>query len=170
MAALSAQAAVVYKWVDADGVVHFSDQPIPGSERIVTSGSAKAATAPAGTAPTAGGYKPAAPKSAAVRHSAIESPTNEQVFFADDPVPVRLDLEPELRDSEEVFWSLNGAPLTDVGSASVAFSLPSLARGTYVLSVVIKDSESTDAVTPQSVTFYVRQPSDLAPLNPARKK
>lgn len=29
-------AAVIYKWTDADGVVHFSDQPTPGAERIVT--------------------------------------------------------------------------------------------------------------------------------------
>ena len=25
--------AVVYKWIDADGVVHFSDQPVPGAEK-----------------------------------------------------------------------------------------------------------------------------------------
>jgi hypothetical protein len=33
---LAVQAAVVYRWVDADGVVHFSDQPVPGAEKIVT--------------------------------------------------------------------------------------------------------------------------------------
>ncbi len=27
-------AAIVYKWTDADGVVHFSDQPVPGAEKI----------------------------------------------------------------------------------------------------------------------------------------
>ncbi len=38
-APLPLQAAVVYKWTDADGVVHFSDQPVPGAEKIVTDGS-----------------------------------------------------------------------------------------------------------------------------------
>ena len=28
---------MIYKWIDADGVVHFSDQPVPGAEKIVTS-------------------------------------------------------------------------------------------------------------------------------------
>ncbi|MGP0088234.1 MAG: DUF4124 domain-containing protein, partial [Steroidobacteraceae bacterium] len=39
-AAVVAQAAVVYKWTDADGVVHFSDQPEPGAEKIYTSAEA----------------------------------------------------------------------------------------------------------------------------------
>jgi hypothetical protein len=30
-AAFAAQAAVIYKWTDANGVVHYSDQPVPGS-------------------------------------------------------------------------------------------------------------------------------------------
>ena len=36
--AFPAVAAVVYKWIDADGVVHFSDQPVPGAEKIMTTG------------------------------------------------------------------------------------------------------------------------------------
>jgi len=28
----AAHALVVYKWTDAQGVVHFSDQPVPGAE------------------------------------------------------------------------------------------------------------------------------------------
>jgi hypothetical protein len=38
LAALAAQAAVVYRWVDADGVVHYSDQPVPGAQKIITAG------------------------------------------------------------------------------------------------------------------------------------
>ena len=44
-AGVATHAAVVYKWVDADGVVHLSDQPVPGAERIVTeSGPGRSAT------------------------------------------------------------------------------------------------------------------------------
>src|ERR1700733_1931752 len=33
----AAQALVVYKWTDAQGVVHLSDQPVPGAEKVFTS-------------------------------------------------------------------------------------------------------------------------------------
>ena len=33
----AAQGRVVYKWIDAEGVVHFSDQPVPGAEKVFTS-------------------------------------------------------------------------------------------------------------------------------------
>src|SRR3981189_1798206 len=39
VAACAADAAVIYKWTDADGVVHYSDQSVPGAEKIVTSSS-----------------------------------------------------------------------------------------------------------------------------------
>ena len=36
LTAVTAQTAVIYKWTDANGVVHYSDQPVPGAERIIT--------------------------------------------------------------------------------------------------------------------------------------
>ena len=36
LTAVAAQSAVIYKWTDANGVVHYSDQPVPGAEKIIT--------------------------------------------------------------------------------------------------------------------------------------
>ena len=36
LAAFAGQAAVIYKWTDAQGVVHYSDQPVPGAQKIYT--------------------------------------------------------------------------------------------------------------------------------------
>ena len=36
IAACAAPAAVIYKWTDADGVVHYSDQAVPGAEKITS--------------------------------------------------------------------------------------------------------------------------------------
>jgi hypothetical protein len=47
--------------------------------------------------------------------------------------------------------------------------LPTLARGTYVIAATVKDTLTGETQTTDSVTFYVRQPSSLAPLNPLRK-
>ena len=55
LATFAGQAAVVYKWTDADGVVHYSDQPVPGAEKIYTASSAAVGSAScASAAPTRG--------------------------------------------------------------------------------------------------------------------
>ena len=163
VAACVADAAVVYKWTDADGVVHYSDQPVPGAEKITTSSSSSngigvgAARGPSVAAPAK-----KAPSRIEYTSFAIESPAKEQVFFGDDLIPVRLRLDPELKPNQTIGWYLNGSPLTDQSPTSHSFTLQSLPRGTYQISATI-----TDTVTGESqnsdVTFYVRQPSELSP-------
>jgi len=171
LVAASAGAAVVYKWTDADGVVHYSDQAVPGAEKIVTSsGAANGIGGSTHSASAQPADKPGAAKRLAYSEFSIESPAKEEVFFGDDVVPVRLHLEPELQPKQEVVWYLNGAPQRDVGPTTVSFALPAMQRGTYVLSATVTDTITGDSQSTETVTFYVRQPSDLAPLNPQRKK
>src|ERR1700687_3592675 len=86
-AAFAAGAAVVYKWTDADGVVHYSDQAVPGAERVVTSsgssnGIAVGAHAQATNA-TPNNSSPSGVDSTVLK---IDAPANDQVFFADEIV------------------------------------------------------------------------------------
>ncbi len=166
VAACAADAAVVYKWTDADGVVHYSDQPVPGAEKIVTSSSSSngigvgAARGPS-VAATATSKK-APPR---VEHTsfAIESPAKEQAFFGDDIIPVRLRLDPELKANQTISWYLNGSPLTDQAPTSRSFTLQSLSRGTYQLSATLTDTLTGETQNSEGVTFFVRQPSELSP-------
>ena len=159
LATSTAQAAVVYKWVDADGIVHFSDQPVPGSEKIVTS----AAPGRMGTVPVAaplpgeqaGEQRPAIP---AV--FAILSPNAEQTFV-NEPVPVRLDLQPPPSQDAVLSWTLNGQVLA--GQSESQFTLPNLPRGAYNLTATLVDPDTRQAIKSTSVTFYVQQPSLLSP-------
>lgn len=164
LAAFAVQAAVVYKWVDADGVVHFSDQPSPGAEKIYTSSSSTAAAA---SAPRAQGGAPQtqAPRSVAASglgytDFSITSPVNDQTFFGDDVIAVHLNLEPSLKPNQSVTWHLNGKQLD---TTATAFSLPHLDRGAYALAATITDLQTSDSQSSNTVTFYVRQPSALAP-------
>lgn len=161
--ACATPAAVVYKWTDADGVIHYSDQSTPGAERIVTSSGAANGVGFGGGARTpvdTSSKKPASRTEFTV--FAIESPAKEQVFFGDEPVSVRLQLTPALRPNQSLTWHLNGTALNDQ-EGSVGFTLPSLPRGTYQVSATVTDMESGASQTSDSVTFYVRQPSALAP-------
>jgi len=165
VAAGAAHAAVIYKWTDADGVVHYSDQAVPGAEKIVTSSSSSngiggAAHAPSGAA--APGKKPP-PTHLEYTSFAIESPAREQVFFGEEIIPVRLRLDPDLRPNQTISWYLNGGPLTDQAPTSRSFTLQSLSRGTYQISATITDTVTGETQTSEGVTFYVRQPSELSP-------
>jgi hypothetical protein len=163
--ACAAGAAVVYKWTDADGVIHYSDQAVPGAEKIITaSGSSNGI---GGAVPSVAG--PALPKPAAsglgYEMVNIDSPNPEQVFFADQLVTVHLGLEPPQKPGHTIAWQLNGQPLDDENNVP-AFSLQSLPRGTYSIVATLSDGKISQSSN--SVTFYVRQPSILAPLNKSR--
>ena len=164
LAAFAVQAAVVYKWVDPDGVVHYSDQASPGAEKIYTSSSTSAGAS--GQRTPAGSPKAAAstPPAVALAYSefSITSPVNDQTFFGDDVIAVHLSLTPALRPNQSIAWHLNGREL-DIPPDAVSFPLPHLDRGTYTLAASITDQRTGDAQSSNSVTFFVRQPSALAP-------
>jgi hypothetical protein len=161
-AVFAAGAAVIYKWTDADGVIHYSDQAVPGAERIVTSsGSANGVGSP--RAPANSIPNKAPPTGLDYNVFALESPAKDQVFFGDEIVPVRLGLAPALKPNQAIAWHLNGAQLTDQSPDAVAFALQGLPRGSYVIAATVTDAVSGESQTTDSVTFYVRQPSELAP-------
>ncbi len=165
LAAFAVQAAVVYKWVDADGVVHYSDQATPGAEKIFTSSSTSAAGASGSRAP-AGSQRAAAaaPATGGLAYSefSITSPVNDQTFFGDDVIAVHLSLTPALKPNQSITWHLNGAQLDNPPDA-VSFPLPHLDRGTYALAATITDQATGESQSSNNVTFFVRQPSALTP-------
>jgi hypothetical protein len=167
LATFAGQAAVIYKWTDADGVVHYSDQPVPGAEKIFTStpnlsvGSAASGTGgqPSASAPKkpAGGLN--------LTRFAITSPTPDQTFFGDEVIPIHLALEPSIKSSQTITWHLNGKQLDDQAPTATQFNLQSLERGTYAIAATITDQQTGESQSTDSVSFFVRQPSSLAPLH-----
>src|ERR1700760_4451974 len=93
-----AMAATVYKWTDANGTVHFSDQPQPGAERIVTK---EPNTVPATPVPSSRGNSSSQGTRKAGNsvgdYSAfeIDAPMPDQTF-QETTIDVRLHLEPAL--------------------------------------------------------------------------
>jgi hypothetical protein len=163
LAAFAVQAGVIYKWIDADGVVHYSDQAVPGAEKIATSSSSLNRSA-SGPSQPATGTAPPKPGASAALQLTLLSPSPEQVFFNDDTVNVSLDVNPALKPTQAITWHLNGKALEQPPNA-VSFALQGLDRGTYVLSATVVDQVTGDAVSSPTVTFYFRQPSALAPLH-----
>jgi Domain of unknown function (DUF4124) len=169
LAACTVQAAVIYKWVDADGVVHYSDQATPGAEKIITAGSSSATASgrSSTTGPTA--QEPQKPASGLnYTEFSITSPAPDQTFFGDDVIAVHLNLTPSLRPNQAITWHLNGEQV-DAPPTAISFALPRLDRGTYALTATITDQQTSESQTSSSVTFFVRQPSALSPQSPLHK-
>jgi hypothetical protein len=157
----AAPAAVVYKWVDADGVVHFSDQPVPGAEKITTSGGSSTRGILSQPMPS-GGVQPQNQKPAVRAHIAITSPAPDQTFTGGEQVSASLAAEPALTPSQTVTWTLNGAPVGEPSNAT-ELSLPDLARGIYTLAATVSDPVSGQSLSADPVTFNVVRPSVLSP-------
>jgi hypothetical protein len=164
LAAWAAQAAVVYKWVDADGVVHYSDQPVPGAEKIVTAGRSSLNGSSAAASPVNSNPNQARTGAAAqARPAAITlvSPQPEQNFFNNEPINVALS-QPELKAEESVTWHLNGKEL-DQPPTATQFVLPNPGRGTFAIAATITNQTTGEVESTPSVTFYVHEPSLLSP-------
>jgi Domain of unknown function (DUF4124) len=165
LAIVTASATTVYRWTDADGVVHFSDQPGPGAEKVAI-GPVKLYDTPK-VKPQ---KKPDPPAKAPLLHLgyttvSIGSPAANQTFF-DEPVPVSLNLTPDLKPGHTVTWFLNGSPL-DQSSAS--FTIDRLDRGTYSISATITDTDTQETTSAAAVNFFVHQPTIFSPQHPPVK-
>jgi hypothetical protein len=154
-------AAVVYKWIDADGVVHFSDQPVPGAEKITTSGGSTRGIL-SQPMPGGGAAQPEKPKPRPAQHVSISSPAPDQTFTGGEQVSASLSVEPALTPSQTVTWTLNGAQVGQDPNAT-QISLPDLARGTYTIAATVSDSVSGESISADPVTFNVVRPSVLSP-------
>lgn len=160
------RAAVIYKWTDADGVVHFSDQPAPGAEKVVTAGSSTRGVLGQAAPPTT--FQPSQPKPPTVlgqTHFSIDSPTSEQTFSGSEPVVASATVDPPIAPNGPITiaWFLNGSPLGE-GDGNTHFNLPSdLPRGSYTLSATLTDTASGETKSANSVTFHMLRPSLLAP-------
>ena len=171
LAAFAGQAAVVYKWTDSDGVIHFSDQPVPGAEKIHTGSGTEAAPPVRSRADVqaSSAQNQASDQMAPgldYTEFSIASPAPDQTFFGDEVIAVSLTLNPPLKQNHFLNWHLNGKQLDDQGPNPTQFTLPRLDRGTYTLAATITDPQSGESRSTDSLTFFVRQPSALAPQRP----
>jgi hypothetical protein len=162
-------ATTFYRWVDADGVVHYSDRPAPGSKKIEVEDAR-----PSGTAGNASSRPRAAPATAASSnnepYSACEvlRPAAEQTLVNVQSVTVELSLEPQLRQGDSVSLLLDGSAVADQPKNTTNFVLAPVFRGTHSVAAKVVDLSGRTVCQTSAVTFYVRQPSVLAPANPQR--
>jgi hypothetical protein len=154
-----------YRWVDAQGVVHFSDTPQPGAQRVQI---APAQTYQSSTAPATGAARPAETADDSHRLCSISQPQAEQSFYAPDSVEVAVELNPPLQPGDRVSVTLDGHPLDAKEQAQLSYRIETPDRGAHTLAVSVRDAQGNVVCSSAGVTFYVQRPSLLSPQSPAR--
>ena len=163
--------ADVYKSINADGEVEFSDVPGTGSERVKL--------------PEVSTYKPPPPKPSPASVSAAEVPAPYESFKVSAPdneatihdnegiATLSLSLEPALlADSgHRIQYFLDGKP-EGKPETGLSHTYRDIERGTHTLSATVVDVEGGAIISADPVTIYLHKASILHPnnlLNPANK-
>jgi Domain of unknown function (DUF4124) len=165
-----ATAATVYKWVDEDGVVHYSDQPHPNAQKLQLQ-EAQTYKAPPVESTRANGAANAQPASSALsgyQGCAIVQPTDNQDFANIASLTVVVQTDPRLRPGDQVFVTYDGQPLNGSSATGGTFVISPVDRGTHSLQAVVRSSDGTIMCQSSGVTFNVHQPSLLNPANPIK--
>jgi hypothetical protein len=163
-------AAETWKWKDANGVVHYSDQPVPGAERInvvapkPSSSAPKPAAAPrvAATSPES---NQATNQPAIVPYTrcVITAPDNDETFSAVNAVTAGVLIEPALQSGHHIEVLLNGNSVQDWPKDAMGFVLKKLERGAYTISARVLDDFGGAVCSGPTINFYVRLPTVIQP-------
>jgi hypothetical protein len=157
----------MWMWVDANGVTHYSDRPVPGAKLVsITS------IEPVGTQ----GVIPPAPSSTsrpanrappATQYQLLEffEPQNEESFFgADAVVNVRLRSEPELGAGDQLRVYLDGK-LLQGQQPGMEYTLSGLDRGAHSLAAQIVGANGDERIRAEPLTFHIQQPTVVPTRN-----
>lgn len=172
-------AAEVYRWVDDDGVVHFSDRPEEGAETVVIR-EAQTFSAPA---PRAGSSAATSSGNAADDQIAADDqeeapsysnleivrPQQEEVFWnIGGELSVSLRAQPRIRGGHTVFLIMDGQEVAQLPRGRMQTRLSDVVRGTHNLHAEVRDGGGNTLATSDSVQFTVQQTSLQNPNNPNR--
>lgn len=150
----------IWKWKDANGVTHLSDQPVAGAQRVDIKVAGVATAAPAAASSST---QPGTTPSAQYRTLEIWKPAAEETIpNSAGQVPVALRIDPELRPGDLLILYLDGRKVDGAPNA-LDYELQEIPRGAHTLIASVFESTGKKLLDSSPVTFYVRQSSAAQP-------
>lgn len=155
----TASLAGVYKWVDEDGTVHYSDRPSEQAETLRVPGMGRSPdTTEKATASEAEQASPSPPAGPGGGYTVFEivQPEPNQTFRIDTgEVTVGMLLEPGLQQGHHIQLSVDGVALKDRLS-STQLVLRNLGRGSHTLTASVVDATGQTVTAAVPVSFHLR--------------
>ena len=152
----------VYKWVDANGIVHYSDQPHPNAQKLEISGAQTFAAPPEQASSYAPASQETQPSGPAYQSCEITQPTDQQMLMNVYQTTAVVQTSPPLRAGDQVRLFVDGKQIQGSGTS---FTFP-VFRGQHSVEAVIQDNTGQIVCETSTVTFFVHQPSVQNPHNP----
>jgi hypothetical protein len=151
-----AAAEEAYVWTDEDGVVHYSDRPVPGATRIeLAEPNSSRSPAPPRSDAAAGDAPAAASAPAGYESLEVAAPGAEETLWNIDGVlNVSLALSPALQPGHQVRVYFDGQPRIVQGTS---FQLEEVWRGVHNLQAEVLDETGRMLIRSQTNRFYVQQ-------------
>ena len=156
----TAASAAIYRWVDADGRVHFSDRRVQGAEAVRVPRPPASAKATEQSGSPATGVKSAdAPQLGPYTAFEIVSPVENEVLTQETAaVPVSLLINPPLQEGHRLDIKLDGvaAPVTN---ASTQFNLSGVTLGSHRIQAEIVGADGSLVSRTTLHNFHLRKPA-----------
>jgi hypothetical protein len=148
----------VYKWVDANGVIHYTDKP--PKENAQPARLPPLQTYREGTLPDLKKFDKAAgkPITNVGPQLQVVTPSSEEVFRGGErTVPVAVVVTPPLSGDQRLVYMLDDKPQPGP-TTNTSYAFTEVDRGTHTASVAVVDATGAEMSRSQSVTFYVMPP------------
>ena len=149
---MAATGDAIYKWVDDQGNVHYSDKPQPGAQKIVLP------SAVTYKAPNMGGLRPkpdTPPPASTYSSFVISAPQNEITLLNVTTVTVSVSSTPPLQYGDKITISVDGKAQGPGDNASATFD--NLERGEHLVTATLQQANGkTLNATPTK--FYIELP------------
>ena len=157
--AVGAVMAQAYKWTDEDGVVHFSDRPQEGAERIDLPEAAPRPRPPPRTVSSAAAATDTPPVQDVAPFSyeslTIGAPLAEETLWNIEGVlNVTLNVDPALQEGHRIRVFFDGEPRM---VNRTRFQLEEVWRGVHNIQAEIVDEAGTMMIRSMPNRFYVQQ-------------
>jgi Domain of unknown function (DUF4124) len=155
--------ATLYKWVDADGVTHYSDRPEPGAQKVKI---ASAQTYKGDARPATGASQPPPASGSASSYKSLEvtSPEDGAVLWnIGGQLEIAATLEPDLVSGHQLWFVIDGKSQQAQGTTLAI----DVGRGSHTVSASVTDANGSELIISAPITFIVRQTSAQAPQGPS---
>jgi hypothetical protein len=169
LTSVSALAATVYKWTDANGVVHYSDQPNPQAKEVeVEAGLSYGKSASSASTSAAAPAEAAGPAPPAYSECVMYQPENDETFPNTTVITGSIRISPPLQPGHRIAVALDNRRQANAVATPTGFTITEVERGSHTLFFAVEDAAGKQLCRSEAVTIHVRQPSLLSPTRRAR--
>lgn len=166
-------AAQVYKRVDSQGNVTYSDQPVPGSKpvklpEIQTYTPTPTRSKNESNVNVEGATKIDGPEPMPNYAVSVASPGDDATVINNEgTVPLSVNVQPPLRKTEKVVITFDGQPIGPASSSTTA-TMTFVDRGSHSVGARVVDAGGNTVASARPITFFLRRQFIKTPRVPTQ--